>query len=51
MKIESKYEDILESLEWGIVGEDLKTIDIESWSPAGENIILTLTQMTFPAAR
>lgn len=30
MKIESKYKDILESLEWGIVGEDLKTIDIES---------------------
>lgn len=50
MKIESKYEYILESLEWGIVGEDLKTIDIESWSPAGENIILTLNTNDIPGS-
>lgn len=34
----------------GIVGEDLKTIDIESWSPAGENIILTLNTNDIPGS-
>ena len=50
MKIEPKYEDVLESLDWRVVGKDLKTVDIENWSPAGENIVITLKTDDLPGS-
>lgn len=50
MKINPKYEDVLESLDWRIVGKDLETVDIENWSPAGENIVFTLNTDDVPGS-
>lgn len=50
MKINPKYEDVLESLDWRIVGKDLETVDIENWSPAGENIVFTLNTDDIPGS-
>lgn len=45
--MEEKYRDICESLDWYIVSEEDGYIDLEKYSPAGEDFIMTVPAKSF----
>lgn len=50
MKLKKKYVEVLESLGWKVSSEnpDDGTVEIENWSPAGEDLVLSFMVEDFP---
>ena len=49
-ELDQRYIDVLERLEWRIVGYYDDTVEIENFSPAGEDLIIRFEVENFPDA-
>lgn len=50
-ELDQKYIDVLEELEWRVSSYyDDSSVDIENWSPAGEDLIVSAKVDDFPAS-
>lgn len=49
-ELDQRYIDVLERLEWRIVGYYDDTVEIENFSPAGEDLIIRFGVENFPDA-
>lgn len=50
--LEQKYIDVLEKMDWRVVAysDDGSEVEIESFSPAGEDIVFSVSTKDFPRA-
>lgn len=43
-----KYKKVCEELEWEVIECDDGTVDLETFSPAGEDVVVTVPMKNFP---
>jgi hypothetical protein len=50
MKLKDKYREVLENRDWSITGESAEDVELEWYSPAGEDFTFCVEAENFPDA-